>query len=202
MSSSRYLVHAEGHSEPLEGGNGDGLRVLFKILVQVGQVEILVEAAVLVGDNVKQEAAVLFVGIDMMKDHHGVRVKLGGQGLPGPLVDYVNVSLKKEVHSGVSSPSAGPARWHWEWDKTQPCHVLAHDPGVSLPPSDPLCASHAEALSKWGLSVGASLVIFLQWRGRKFGAQGLCITRKTVSEGSPRGALFTLLHLTVIPGGR
>lgn len=138
---SLYLVCAEGHSEPSEGRDGGELEVLLNVLVQVGQVETLVEAAVLIGNDIKQKAAVLFIGIDMMKDHHWICVKLGGHRLPSPSVDNMNVSLKEDAHLGVSSPSTGSVQWHRVWDKYQHCHVLARDPGVSLPPSNPLCST-------------------------------------------------------------
>lgn len=113
----------QGHSEPLEGGDGGEPGVLFKVLVQVGQIEELVEAAVLIGDDIKQEAAVLLVGVDVVEDHHGVRVELDGQGLPSPLVNDVDVSLKEYTHPRVSSPSASPMLWHQVLDKTGPATV-------------------------------------------------------------------------------
>lgn len=119
---SHYLVHTEGHGEPPEGGDGGEPAVLLKVLVQVGQVEELVKAAVLVGDDVKQKAAIFLVGVDVMKDHHWVRVKLGGQRLPGPLVNDMNVSLKAEAHPGVSSPCADMAQR--QWVRTRPSHAV------------------------------------------------------------------------------
>lgn len=126
LPSSCYLVHAEGHGEPLKGGDGGELEVLFKVLVQVVQVETLVEAAVLVGDDIKQKAAVLLVGIDVMKNHHRVRVKLGGYGLPSPLVNYVNVSLKEDAHPVVSLPFCWPSAVALEKgrDPVLPCTCL------------------------------------------------------------------------------
>lgn len=116
----RYLGRVQGHSEPPEDRYGGEPGVLLEVLVQVGQVEELVQIAVLVGDDIKQEAAVLFVGIDVMEDHHGVRVKLGWHGLPGPLVNDVNVGLEEDAQPAVSSPSAGLALWHWGQDKAAP----------------------------------------------------------------------------------
>ena len=108
QNSSRYLVHVEGQHEPLEGGHGGEPGVLLEVLVQVGQVEELVEAAVLIGDNVEQEAAVLLVGVDVVKHHHGVRVILGRHGLPRPSVDDVDVSLKGDAARGSALPLPAP----------------------------------------------------------------------------------------------
>lgn len=108
QNSSRYLVHVEGQHEPLEGGHRGEPGVLLEVLVQVGQVEELVEAAILIGDDVEQEAAVLFVGVDMVKHHHGVRVILGQHGLPRPSVDDVNVSLKGDAAQGSAPPLPAP----------------------------------------------------------------------------------------------
>lgn len=93
---AQYLVHMEGYSKPLEGGHWRHPGVLLEVLVQVGQVEELIEAAVLIGDDVKHNTAILLIGVDMVEDHHGVCVELGWHRLPGPLVDDMNVSLKED----------------------------------------------------------------------------------------------------------
>lgn len=138
QNSSRYLVHVEGQHEPLEGGHGGEPGVLLEVLVQVGQVEELVEAAVLIGDDVEQEAAVLFVGVDVVKHHHGVRVILGQHGLPRPSVDDVDVSLKGvaawaqlslcQPHAAAPGGGQGPAN-----------HSPAWDPEATPPLSELLC---------------------------------------------------------------
>lgn len=135
QNSSRYLVHVEGQHKPLEGGHGGEPGVLLEVLIQVGQVEELVEAAVLIGDDVEQEAAVLFIGVDVVKHHHGVRMILGQHGLPRPSVDDVDVSLKGDAawaqlslcqpHAAAPGGGQGPANIHLLGTLKQPLPFLS-----------------------------------------------------------------------------
>lgn len=174
----------------------------------MGQVETLVEAAVLIGNDIKQEAAILFVGVDVMEDHHRVRVKPGGHGLPSPSVDDVNVSLKEDAHPVVICPSAGPALWPQVRDKTHPCHALAHGPAAPPPHPDPLCpTSRAPERLSGGRGGGeaisrcVSVFISFGWTGRKSGP-GLLRHQEHSVWGGPEGALSPLLHLIMTLGGQ
>lgn len=95
-----YLVNSERQDESLADWWGDvdlvALNEFLGFLSQVRKVEHFIQIAVFVGDHVKHYMAVVLVGVDMVENHQGIGVELGGHSLPSLLVDQVDQRLKND----------------------------------------------------------------------------------------------------------
>lgn len=99
MSVCPYLVDVERQDEPLADWRGEGLVGLGEfagLLPHVLDVEHVVQVAVLVGDEVEHQVAVVLIRVDVVKNHQGVAVETSGHRLSCFSVDDVEQSLQRD----------------------------------------------------------------------------------------------------------
>lgn len=125
----------------------------------------------------------------LMKHHHGVHVKFGQHGLPRPLVNDVNVSLKGDAHQWSALPLQAQHSGIRQGTRPSPAiHLLVtlkHSlPFMSLSVPPPDTRRSAEG-------------------GGKLCYQGPFLTRRTVPREIQDLRVYRLpsLHLTVIQVG-
>lgn len=91
-----YLVYVERKDKPLACWSREVLVGLYKmcnILLHVVEIEHIVQIAVLVRNQVKDDMAIFFISIDVMEDHKWVCVVLCFHSFPSLPIDHMDQCL-------------------------------------------------------------------------------------------------------------